>query len=146
MTRSRQSNLFSPVLLACKLHLAHTASTDCLSENPFAGLSGNGSSRCPLLGTRGTSIGGRAVVAGSSGSGHVAVVGGVIGAGAGATMDALGVGTSGDRGRAVFAGASVWLMGYGRGFIVQLWGDVWDCTDGPGTRMPATMMALGMGG
>lgn len=95
----------------CKLDLAHAASADCLSENPFAGLGGNGSSRCPLLRTSSTSISGglhdrrygsRAVVVGS-GSSHFAVVRRAVGAGAGTAMDALGVSPSGDRGRAVFA-------------------------------------------
>lgn len=59
------------------------------------------------------------IVRGSgSGSGHVVVmggvggVGGVVGAGAGTAMNALGVGASGDGGRAVFARASLGMMGY----------------------------------
>lgn len=105
-----EAHLLSAVLFVCKLHLAHASSTNGLSEDPFARLGRNGGSRCPLLRTGGTGISGslhdrrhssRAVGVGSSS--HVAVVRGAVGAGASTAMDTFRVGSSGDRGRAVFA-------------------------------------------
>lgn len=86
----QKTDLLSSVFLACKLYFAHTTSTDGFPENPFTGLGRNGSSRCPLLGTGGTSVGGgRAAIVHRSSTSHIAAVVGVAGAYAGTAMDTL---------------------------------------------------------